>query len=42
MRSLHAKTSAGEKRDLAKYALKIFIELKKHRTEQAEDLIQLD
>ncbi|QDU47929.1 BLUF domain-containing protein [Gimesia panareensis] len=42
MRSLHAKTSAGEKRDLAKYALKIFIELKKHRTEKAEDLIQLD
>ncbi|QDT45167.1 Blue light- and temperature-regulated antirepressor YcgF [Gimesia alba] len=42
MTSLHEKTTVSEKRALAKYALRLFMELKKHRTDQSEDQIQLD
>lgn len=41
MKSLHELTSVSEKRSLAKYALKIFIELKEKSTEQPEDLIEI-
>lgn len=41
MKSLHEITSVSEKRTLAKYALKIFIELKENPKEQAEDLIEV-
>lgn len=42
MKSLHEMTSVNQKRSLAKYALKIFIELKGKSTEQPEDLIEID